>query len=156
MPKMNWTSTSSSRWWNLDLCIDSRGRVWGNESIFCGLFDITNRKNNKNRIVEMPPDVKNRKNKTADFRGFLFYMIFFILSYEKTLDFFQLSIHTMRAFKLGTIYLRLSTPEILRFTEQTLRTGYRLNCASLWIKAAHQNSRRDVQTVEFGISKLWL
>ena len=27
---------------------------------------------------------------------------------------------------------------------------------TLWIKAAHQNSRRDVQTVEFGISKLWL
>jgi len=64
-------------------------------------------------------------------RGFLRLLIFsdfFKIIFEKTLDFFELSIHTMRAFKLGTIYIRLSTPEIRRFTERTLRTGYRENC----------------------------
>ena len=59
----------------------------------------------------------------ADFCAFLFFNNFFKIILEKTLDFFLISIHTMRAFKLGTIYIRLSTPEILRFTEQTLRTG---------------------------------
>ena len=75
---------------------------------------------------------------------------FFKINFEKTLDFFDVWTHTVRALSWERKKRKLSTPKIQAVYGTTKRMGILINTQTLWIKAAHQNSRRDVQTVEFG------
>ena len=49
-----------------------------------------------------------------DFCGFWIFCNFFQIIYEKKLDFFKLRTHNMRAFKLRSNEILVSTPEISR------------------------------------------
>ena len=64
-------------------------------------------------------DKKSRKIKV-----FIWKVNFFKIIFEFFLDFFRNRAHTKRAFKLRQQKKRNSTPEILRFTEQTVRIGF--------------------------------
>ena len=74
--------------------------------------------------------------------GFSYSLNFLKIIFEIPLDFFRLWAHTKRAFKLRQQNKRHSTPEILRFTEQTVWNRFWSNTQTLWIKAAHQKFKK--------------